>query len=108
MFSATETSSQLAANMPLPRQLAGANPMAWRIPSRRSHFAARASPAASSCSVEVTSISSTSGSPGSFRAVLLLGQLGHGEGQGGIGEDTGDEEPLAVQESHNHSERMRR
>jgi len=72
MLSATETSSQLAANIPLPRQLGGAKPMAWRMPSRRSHFAARAFPAASSCSVEVTSISSTSGSVGSFRAVLLV------------------------------------
>ena len=46
MLRATETSSQLAANMPLPRQLAGANPMAWRMPSRRSQRSARAFPAA--------------------------------------------------------------
>ena len=40
MLSATETSSQPAANMPLPRQSGGAKPMACRRPSRRSQRAA--------------------------------------------------------------------
>ncbi len=31
---------------------------------------------------------------------LLLGQAGHREGQRGVGEDAGDQEPLAVEESH--------
>ena len=126
MLNATDTSSQPAANMPLPRQSGGAKPMAWRMPSRRSQRAPRASPAAESCSGEVTSISRTSGSVGSLRrrapgeaegapgpreddlGALLLGQLGGGEGQGGVGEDAGDQEPLAVEESHWASEVMRR
>ena len=69
MLNAVETSSQPAANIPLPRQSGGAKPMACRRPSRRSHRAARAAPAACSCSGEVTSISRTSGSRGSLRAV---------------------------------------
>ena len=69
MLSATETSSQPAANMPLPRQSGGAKPMACSTPSRRSQRAASATPAAASCSGEVTSISRTSGSRGSLRAV---------------------------------------
>jgi hypothetical protein len=36
-----------------------------------------------------------------------LGQLGHGEGEGGVGEDAGDEEAFSVQESHRHREVMR-
>ena len=31
---------------------------------------------------------------------LLLRQAGHGEGKRGVGEDAGDEQPLAVEESH--------
>src|SRR5580692_5762701 len=69
MLSATETSSQPAANMPLPRQSGGAKPMAWRMPSRRGQRSATALPAAANCSGEVTSISRTSGSVGSLRAV---------------------------------------
>src|SRR5580692_10625722 len=69
MFSAIETSSQSAENMPLPRQSGGAKPMAWRIPSRRGQRSATACPAAANCSGEVTSISRTSGSVGSLRAV---------------------------------------
>ena len=55
--------------MPLPRQSGGANPMACKMPSRRSHRPPSRSPAAASCSGEVTSISRTSGSVGSLRAV---------------------------------------
>ena len=126
MLSATETSSQPAANMPLPRQSGGAKPMACRRPSRRSQRAASVSPAAASCSGEVTSISRTSGSWGSLRAVrsregqgtprareddlgaLLLGEPGHREGQRRVGEHARDEEPLSVEESHCASEVMRR
>ena len=75
-------------------------------------------PAAASCSGLVTSISSTSGVSGSLRAVRRvsesarpapertisapssLGQAGHAEGQGGVGEDAGDEDPLAVEDAH--------
>ena len=104
--------------MPLPRQSGGAKPMACSSPSRRSQRSASAAPAAASCSGEVTSISSTSGSLGQLAGgplgqgegppgarehdlgPLLLGQPGHGEGQGGVGEDAGDEEALSVEESH--------
>src|SRR5258708_2736021 len=68
MLSATETSSQPAANMPLPRQSGGAKPMACSRPSRRSRRAASTSPAAGRCSGDVPSISSTSASGGSARA----------------------------------------
>ena len=31
---------------------------------------------------------------------LLLGQLGHAEGERGVGEDAGDEDALAVEQTH--------
>src|SRR6185437_3413433 len=74
MLNATDTSSHPAANIPLPRQSGGANPMACSRPSRRSQRAASVLPAAASCSSEVTSISRTSGSWGSLRAVRRVSE----------------------------------
>ena len=51
------------------------------------------------------------GPPGSRQddfGALLLGPPGHREGQRGVGEDAGDQEPLAVEESHWVPEVMRR
>ena len=126
MLSATETSSHPAVNIPLPRQSGGANPIACRTPSSRSQRAASALPAAASCSGDVTSISSTSASVGSLRAVRRVSDSArpapestisapsswaeprHREGQRRVGQHAGDQEPLAVEESHCATEVMRR
>ena len=118
MWRATETSSQPAANMPLPRQSGGAKPMACSNPSRRSHRSASAAPAACQLlgrgdvdlehfglagKLSGRSLGQRQGPTGTGEDDLgpfLLGQLGHGEGQRGIGEHAGDEESLAIEESH--------
>ena len=92
--------------------------MAWSSPSSRSHRSASSAAAAASWSGSVTSISSTSASTGSLRAVRRVSdsprpaplsttsapscwaEPGHGEGQRGVGQDAGDQDALALEESH--------
>ena len=118
MWRAVDTSSQSAANMPLPRQSGGAKPMACSRPSRRSQRSASAAAAAASWSgdgdVDLQdlgldrelaggALGQREGAAGAREhdvGPLFLGQPGHGEGQRGVGEDAGDQEPFAVEESH--------
>ena len=118
MRRATATSSHSVARKVPPRADAGAKPMACSAPSTRSHLAASASRTGRGVAVVGDVELEDVGVGASLRAVRVvreqapagagehhlrpfsLGQLGHAEGQGVLGEHTGDEDPLAVEQSH--------
>ena len=117
---ATATSSHGASMKSPPRHEAGAKPMACSAPSTPPQRASRSSRTAATWSGSVTSNSSTGGRRGQLAGrplgqrqpparpgeddlgPLLLGQLGHGEAERGVGEHTGDEDALAVEKTHAH------
>ena len=72
---ATETSSHLGVMKSSPRQASGAKPIACRAPSTRPQDSANSFCNATACSEEVTSNSRTSGTIGSFFAVLWVRRI---------------------------------
>ena len=118
MCIATATSSHWAARKSSPRHTAGANPIECSTPSTRPHFSASASRTATRCSGTVTSSSYTSMPSPSLRAVRSVSEsarpapvstmsapscwasLRHAEGERRVGEDAGDHDVLAVEQTH--------
>ena len=118
MLIAVETSSQSAANIPLPEAVGrgeadGVQQAVEPVPAggqrgpRRVQLLGRRD-------VDLQDLGLAGelagGAPGQRQGAsrarehdvrpFLLRQTGHGEGQRGVGEDAGDEKPLAVEESH--------
>ena len=112
---AVATSSHGASRKPPPRQDAGANPIECSTPSRPSTCSRTRSASESRCSWSATSSSTTGAGSGSFARdpldqrhpaeagehdlrALLLREPGDRERDRGVGDDAGDQQPLAVEQ----------